>query len=149
MRRILLTLAAAFCAVPVAAEPPDRISLHLGSAHFGVETDFEEINPGVFLTWERRLNYSVGAFRNSYGRMSVAATAGYDLWEQGRARLEVFGGLAHYPKDGRRLTGWSHDFVPLVGLRAHYDPVFISVLPGDGDTMDGVVTFGLTFDYPG
>lgn len=143
--RILFSLILTMLTALPAVAGPDRVALHIGSAHFGTDRGFEEVNPGLFLTWERRVNLSLGAYRNSYGRLSVAATVGVDVWEQGRARLEAFGGLAHYPRDGRTITGRSHDVVPIIGLRAHYDPVFVSIIPGDGDRMDGLLSFGLSF----
>lgn len=145
--RPLVALVMGFLVALPAWAGPDRVALHFGSAHFGTDRDFDEVNPGLFLTWERRVNLSLGVYRNSYGRLSTAATAGVDLWERGRARLEAFGGVAHYPRDGRKITGWDHDFVPIVGLRAYYDPVFVSIIPGDGDRMDGLLSFGLSFAF--
>ena len=57
-------------AAPVHADP-DRISILLSSYHVDAKQDFEQVNPGGFLTWENRmggLDYSLGAYRNSYGR---------------------------------------------------------------------------------
>jgi hypothetical protein len=78
---------------------------------------FQEFNPGLFLTWERGVNYSIGAYYNSYERCSVLGSVGYDV--------EV-----------------TRDLVSFLGLQARYRNVFLQFIPADGDSL---LTFGLTF----
>jgi hypothetical protein len=151
-----MTRAFAFIAIfltfAVPAVSQDRLSVLLGSHHAGAQIRFEAANPGLFLTWEDRafgLDWSVGAFRNSYGRGSVALTAGLPVirWQGGQASLVA--GLAHYPGDGRRFRISFGDVVPLVGVQARHGPVFAQVLPGDGRFADAVFSVGLTFNLKG
>ncbi|UXX83396.1 hypothetical protein [Roseovarius pelagicus] len=89
-------------ALPVAAQ--DRVSILLGSHHVNASTNFDEVNPGAFLTWEgERVDWTVGGFRNSYGRGAAAVMAGLPLYERGTAQIALTGGLALYPGDGRRF----------------------------------------------
>lgn len=125
---------------------PDRVSILLGSAHPG-SAGFDGRNPGIFLTWEDRggLDLSLGAYRNSYGRASVAATASLPAlrWREGGASL--FLGAAHYPEDGRRFRFHAGDIVPLAGLQLRHGSLFAQIMPGDGRVADAVIAFGLTF----
>lgn len=125
---------------------PDRLGVHLGSYHAGATRDFEEVNPGLFLSWDRPggVTYSVGAYRNSYGRGSVSATVAKTILRSKSAGLGVFAGLAHYPGNGEDIRHAIGDFVPLVGLKMHYRRLFINVMPGDGDAVDAIFSFGIT-----
>lgn len=125
---------------------PDRLSLLLGSHHVNATETFEEVNPGLFLDWVRPdgLTLTAGVYRNSYGRTSVAAMVGREVWRSGAAGLEVFGGLAHYPVDGPKSPVAVGDVVPLAGLRFQHRDIVIIALPGDGAATDLVLGFGLT-----
>lgn len=124
---------------------PDRISFMLGSSHVGAMMSYEEINPGVFATWEDRalgLDYSLGIYRNSFGRASVAATAALPLVKKPRFQADVFAGVALYPGNGKDFAYHAGDVVPIAGLQARLGNGYIQIMPGDGMT---VVAFGLTF----
>lgn len=137
-------LAALSGALPAYAQ--DRVSILLGSHHVNATTDFEEFNPGAFLTWEgQRVDWTVGGFRNSYGGGSAAVMVGLPVFERGLAQIALTGGLAVYPGDGHRFDVHAGDVIPLVGVRARYGNAFVQVLPGDGNTTDAVLSFGLTF----
>jgi hypothetical protein len=141
IRRIALL---ASLATPAAAEP-DRVSILLGSAHPGAARSFEQVNPGVFLTWKDRafgLDYSVGAYRNSFGRASIAATAALPVIDRGQFQLALFGGLAVYPGNGADFAIHAGDVVPIAGVQARVGHGFVQVIPGDDMA---VVAFGLTF----
>ncbi len=141
IRRIALL---ASLATPAAAEP-DRVSILLGSAHPGTARSFEQVNPGVFLTWEDRalgLDYSVGAYRNSFGRASIAATAALPMIDRGQFQLALFGGVAVYPGNGDDFAIHAGDVVPIAGIQARVGHGFVQVMPGDDMA---VVAFGLTF----
>ena len=125
---------------------PDRASLLVGSRHIDPNGSFEEVNPGLFLTWEgRRLDLSVGVYHNSYGRTSTAVTLALPLWRQGAAEVEAFAGLAHYPVNGSEFLVHAGDVVPLGGLQLRWRNLFGQVIPLDGSVADAVVTFGVTF----
>lgn len=125
---------------------PDRIAIHLGSHHAGATSDFEEVNPGVFLSWDRPndVAISVGAFRNSYGRGSVAVTVAKTLYRKKNVAASIFTGLAHYPGNGNDIRHAIGDIVPLAGLQLHYRHLFVNVMPGDGDAADAIFSFGVT-----
>ena len=134
-------------AAPGAAEAgPDRVSLLLGSGHIGAKMEFQETNPGLFLTWEGEwADFSVGAYRNSYGRGSFAAMLGVPVMSGNLGEVSLMAGVAYYPKDGRTFRIHAGDFVPLVGLQVVSGNFFLQALPGDGVVIDGLVAAGLTF----
>jgi len=146
MTRAALILAAliAFCA-PAHADP-DRLSILLGSAHVGGD-GFDGRNPGIALTWEDvgDFDLSVAAYRNSYGRGSLAVTAALPVirWADGEAAL--FLGAALYPEDGRRFRFHVGDVVPVGGVQLRHRNLFLQIMPGDGRAMDAVVAGGVTF----
>lgn len=122
---------------------PDRLSLLVGSRHLGADRHFEESNPGLFLTWEDRhgVDLTVGAFRNSFGGTSVAATAAMPVFEHGGAQVSLFGGLAVYPGDGDQFEFHAGDIVPIGGLQARVGNMFLQALPAGGMT---VIAAGVT-----
>jgi hypothetical protein len=129
---------------------PDRVSLMLGSHHVAASAVFEEVNPGIFLTWEDRafgLDYTVGAFRNSFGRGAVAGLVAWPVWQQGETQAALFAGVAHYPGDGRRHRFHAGDFIPVAGLQIRHRNVFAQIMPSDGRTARAVVAVGLTFKF--
>lgn len=104
----------------------DRVALLLGSHHVAAgRNDFEEVNPGLFLTWD---DWSVGAYRNSYGDISLALTHEWALTDH----VSVFAGVATY--DG---------LMPIAGLQVRAGPVFAQVIPSDGRATDAIITFGV------
>ena len=139
--------AALVLAVPAAATAgPDRLSILLGSEHINATRSFQEFHPGVILTWERNWNYSAGIFYNSYKDVSVFGAIGYD-WEVAQDfDIGLFAGVAYYPGDGDQFQYSAGDLVPLAGIQARYKNVFVQYLPADTDTIDGLITFGLTFE---
>lgn len=139
-------IAAAAIAIASTAAHADRLSVLIGSRHIGA-TGFEETNPGIFYTLERdRLGLSLGVYRNSYGKASVAAFASWDVaaWDGGA--LAVFGGVAHYPGDGRTMAIHAGDVVPLAGLQIRQGNFFAQLVPMDGKPVKALIAFGLTFD---
>lgn len=123
----------------------DRISILVRSQHIGA-TGFEEKNPGIFYTIEReRLGVSLGGYRNSYGKMSAAAFASWDLVTWNNGALAAFGGIAHYPGDGRTMAIHVGDVVPLAGLQFRHGNIFAQIAPMNGKPVKALITFGLTF----
>lgn len=148
MRRALLRLSLLLflTSSPALAEGPNRLSVLLGSHHLDANLAFEEKNPGVFLDWLRAdgLSWSLGAYRNSFGKPTVAALAGLNLFESETMRFDLFGGLAHYPGDGRKNRFSIGDLTPLAGLRAEYRGLFVLAIPSDGKVTDGILAFGVS-----
>lgn len=148
MKRIFLAACLFLCATAVQAGP-DRYSVLLGSHHIG-GSGFNEVNPGLFATWEReRTALSFGVFLNSYERVSLSATSYLPLkrWENGTAGL--FGGLAYYPENGRDFkTHLGGDIVFIGGAQVQFGNVFMQFIPMNADSADGLISFGLTFDAP-
>ena len=72
MRPLFIPLSLCLFATALEAGP-DRFSILRGSKHIG-GPGFNEVNPGFFATWEREhSSLRVGAFLNSYRRVSIAA----------------------------------------------------------------------------
>lgn len=145
---ICLMTALALWLSPAAMANPDRISILLGSEHVNATRDFQEFNPGVFLTWERQLNYSIGLYYNSYEEISPLVSVGYDYEIAEDFDIGAFVALAIYPGDGREFRISAGDVVPLAGVQARYKNVFAQFIPADGEGLDGLFTFGLTFALP-
>jgi hypothetical protein len=132
-------------AAPAAADP-DRISILLGSNHIAAKMDFEEVNPGVFLTWERtRIDWSVGVYRNSFGKPSVAVTAALPILRWRDGEVAIFAGAALYPGEGRTFAAHVGDVVPLAGIQLRQGNVFAQIIPSDGRTAAAIVSVGVTF----
>ncbi|MFK7745304.1 MAG: hypothetical protein AB8B47_09620 [Roseobacter sp.] len=143
---LYVTTALALLAPHSSFAGPDRLSILLGSNHVGATRDFQEFNPGAFLTWERELNYSIGLYYNSYKKVSALASVGYDYEVATDFDIGVFFALALYPGDGDEFRYSAGDLVPFVGLQARYKNVFAQYIPADGDSLDSLFTFGLTFE---
>ncbi len=54
--------------------------------------------------------------------------------------------VAVYPGEGDQFRTSFGDVVPFVGLQARYKNVFVQFIPADGDSVDSLFTFGLTFE---
>lgn len=145
MRTLLLALTATFFASAADANP-DRVSVLIGSHHAGARQHFEEANFGAFLTWEgQRVDWSVGAYRNSYGKGSVAVMAAVPVFTSGKVEVALFGGLALYPENGRTFPIHVGDVVPLGGIQIRAGNLFVQAIPGDGKAADAIISFGLSF----
>ena len=144
MMRIIAFL---MLAVPAHADP-DRLSLLLGSAHLGGH-GFDGRNPGLFATWDDRalgLDYSIGAYRNSYGRASLAVTSALPVIEWGEGAVSLFAGAALYPQDGRRFAAHVGDVVPIGGVQIRHHNLFLQIMPSDGAAVDAVIAGGITWE---
>lgn len=126
---------------------PDRLSVLMGSHHEG-GWGFETRTPGVFLTWEdiEGLDFSLGVYRNSYGRGSVAATAALPIRRWAFGEASVFLGAAWYPKDGRTFRVSLGDLVPVGGVQFRHRNWFWQIMPSDGQPVRAIFSVGLTFE---
>lgn len=145
IKNVAIAFAALTLAQPASADP-DRISLLLGSKHFG-SSGYNENNPGLFATWEKEnVHLSLGAFHNSFSKPSIAATAYIPMLEWDNGNAGPFVGLAYYPEDGRRHPINIGDVIPLAGLQARQKNLFIQLTPMDGKPVDALISFGLTLN---
>ncbi|AZQ66380.1 hypothetical protein EF888_04075 [Silicimonas algicola] len=147
-RHVLAAVALLTHAVPAFAGPPDRLSILMGSYHADATLEFEQTNPGIFLDWDNPsgTTLTVGVYRNSYGRRSLALSASRTILRRGELSLEGFVGLAHYPGDGHKVPVAVGDVVPIAGLKVRYRKAFALMIPGDGATTDAIFAYGLSFD---
>ncbi len=112
--------------VDTAMANPDRISLLLGSHHFSSE-DFEEFNPGLFVSWlTSKRDLEIGLFRNSYGNLSVSATAGRRLGKS----WTLFAGTAYYRNADTEFEYRLGKFIPVAGVQFVHRNLFVKALPG-------------------
>uniref|UniRef100_UPI004047A34A hypothetical protein n=1 Tax=Yoonia sp. TaxID=2212373 RepID=UPI004047A34A len=125
---------------------PDRVSILMGSDHVNAKYPFNEFNPGVFLTWEGPvIDWTLGAYLNSYARGGVSLTASLPVVEWDEGSLDLFIGAALYPVEGRKFALHVGDVVPIGGLQLRQGQAFMQVIPSDGLWTDAIVTFGVTF----
>ena len=143
-RQILSLLGLSIALAQPAMAGPDRLSFMVGSVHVNPISDFNEVNPGVFATWERNTNFHLGAYYNSYDRISVAGFLGWPLVSGENFSVDAIVGLALYPVDGRRFPVHLGDVIPLGGLQVRVGNFFGRVFPGDGAEVDAIFSFGVT-----
>ena len=132
---------AALLAPTVASADPDRVYLLAGSKHLGTTAEFNEVNPGVFLTWELEyVDVSVGTYLNSYSKQSYAASVAYPLLRGEGWSIDAFAGVATY------YGTTNPDIVPMAGLQARYGNLFAQYIPvPGGQHISGLLSFGMTF----
>ncbi|KJZ20228.1 hypothetical protein [Loktanella sp. S4079] len=159
-RRLLATAIALLSASPVIAGgcrplQPDGVAVLLGSHHIQAQQDFNEFNPGVFLSWDCDIaNPRVGVHRNSMSEISTSISFTSDFLKLSKAGFDLhpFFGFAHYPGSGDEvpINVGKSDIIPIVGLELTHEavPAFIQYLPGDVEMGDfaHLWTFGLKFD---
>lgn len=140
---------AALCLSPTicsAFDAPDRVSFLMGSHHVDTKLDFNQKNPGVFLTWENpKISYSIGVYDNSFNKTSVAVTVSVPVIRKNDFEASLFAGLALYPEDGRMFAFHVGDVVPIGGLQVRYKNAFVQVIPSDGVMVDAIIAAGVTF----
>ena len=159
MKQYLFAAAIAATACPAFADncevmKPDGIAVLLGSNHVNAREEFNEFNPGVFISWRCDLvNTRLGLHKNSFSNPAASATFTSDLvsLSAGGFNAHPFFGFAHYPTTGREMpisVGGS-DLIVIGGIEFTHDdiPVFVQYLPGDmklGD-YEHLWTFGFKF----
>jgi hypothetical protein len=136
---------------------PDRVYLSFGAKHVGIDptlfgrTAWQEIYPGVILTWEDRafgLDYGVGAFLNSFERVAAYASAA-KFWDLGPdLSVGLVVGLADYGPDARFISteiGGS-GVVVTGGPQVNWRNLFLQVQPVPQSTseMGAIFITGLT-----
>jgi len=138
--KIILATALALMASTATADP-DRVYILAGSKHLGTDYEFNEVNPGLFLAWEmEHFDLTVGAYHNSYGKGSMAASVAYPLLRGDDWSVDAFAGLATY------FNTTNPDIVPMAGIQARYGPAFVQYVPvPGGQYISGLISVGLTF----
>lgn len=140
---LLSVLAALVATTPAAA---DRISVLLGSHHVG-PGDYEERNPGLFYTWDDGpVDWTLGAYRNSYGNISVAGYGSVPFAEWDRGEAAVIAGIAHYPERAKNMRYSVGEVVPMVGLSLIQDNLFVQAFPRGFDPLRATIAVGVTFE---
>jgi len=140
---------------------PDRVYLTFGSKHLNIDpTNFglaswNETNPGVIFTWEDRgrlgLNYSLGAFQNSFADRSLFASTG-KTWAVGDTdlRLGFVVGLADYGQNARLIATQlgTSDWIVTGGAQIEYRNLFFQLQPAGrqlGGGYGAVLVAGVSF----
>ena len=156
----IISLVLALCAIGTSlrALEYDGHSFLLGSKHFGANTDFNELNPGVFLRYTNDwINVRPGVIYNSNEKFSPIVTFSSDLTTISVRDFNIatFGGVGYYHEEGKNShisianTGW----IPIAGIEITHDeyPIFVNIIPGDmsekieGDGYRLLISFGLSF----
>ena len=152
-------LAGLILATSVSADglTPDRLYVPLGSYHYNLtppnpgQTSWNEFNPGLVFTWEERLatlDYSIGAFYNSYEDVSAMVSVG-KFWDVGQVSLGGVVTFADYGDNARHfdVTLGNSNVVVLPAIQMNYRNAFVQLVPAPdfNGNSGAVVGFGLTF----
>lgn len=156
---LALALSTAAALAPAWAEPrphlpaPDRVYMPLASRHamppeaFGHDR-WEEVNPGLVLSWENRgpgraVDLGVGVIRNSLGIVSPTISIGVSGALTDKFDVGVTGSLVYYGAEGDLASGHVGGGVMFVpALQARFGAGFVQLIP----TPEGAVGLaGLTF----
>lgn len=168
MANRLYAIVATICllSTSVAAETQWRFGANLASFHIASTEEFNEFNPGAFVSVsfrsERSFQYGLqfGGYVNSYSERTLygLAFANWHLLDMNRVELRVgvFAGLFEYPNlvERARVAGW-----PTVGnmvlalgpsLTLRIDDktdITIGYLPVQGKETSGVITLQTSFTF--
>ena len=147
---ILLTFT--FGTVDASSLNPDQVYVSIASKHINLVPDpgtkYNEINPGLILSWDNRkygLNYWFGGIRNSFSAISpYAATA--KMWKvTPNARFGIFGSIAGYYGNGSISTKIGNSgYVFLGGFQIEYKNLFFQIQPTliNNSNVGGVIVSG-------
>lgn len=90
--------------------------------------------------------FDVGAFYNSYEKISLSAFAAVPLYRTEDVSIDLFGDLAWYPGTGLTFPVTSaDDVIPTAGLQGRYNNLFVQIIPSDGVAADVIITAGVTY----
>ena len=149
---ILLTFT--FGTVDASSLKPDRVYVSMASKHVNLTpdpgTEYNEINPGLILSWNNRkygLNYWFGGIRNSFSTISPYAAAA-KMWPLGSdIKLGIFGSIAGYYSNGSISTKIGNSgYVFLGGFQFEYRNIFIQLQPTliNNKNIGGVFITGIS-----
>lgn len=167
-RLSIVVLLACLMSTAAMAEVKWRIGANLASIHVAPQREFNNINPGLFISAtfraEKRFQYSVqaGAYVNSYSERTLYAltAADWHVADMGTTELRMggFAGLFEYPVLAETARGWGWptvgDYVlamgPSLKLRMQNGVDFsIGFLPVAGKETAGVFTFQASVPFGG
>jgi len=168
LRVCFLTLVISLFSHAASAETQWRIGANLASIHINPEREFNEFNPGMFLSATfrsgQRFEYGVqaGAYMNSYSERTIY-TSTYANWRIAQfgnvdVRLGGFVGLFEYPvlAERARGIGWPTvgDYILALGpslkieLQSGVD-FTVGFLPVKTKETAGVFTFQMSVPFGG
>ncbi|SFL95548.1 hypothetical protein [Shimia aestuarii] len=132
---------------------PDRIYIPLASHHYNLtppnpgQNSWNEFNPGLVFTWENRfvtLDYSVGAYLNSYEKISPMVSVG-KFWDVGKV---AFGGVLSFVDYGSNarhfdVTLGNSNITILPAIQINYKNAFLQVVPAPQFQGESGAVFGV------
>ena len=133
---------------------PDRVYVSIASKHVNLVpdpgTEYNEINPGLILSWDNRkygLNYWFGGIQNSFSAISPYAAIA-KMWPLGSdIKLGGFGSIAGYYSSGSISTKIGNSgYVFLSGFQFEYKHIFIQLQPTliNNKSLGGVFITGFS-----
>lgn len=130
---------------------PDKIYVLLGSNHLNMQPGYQpfiETNPGLLALYEQdSFDLVLGAYQNSFGKISASVAAQKTLIKGKYTQLSAFAGVAIYPGNGENFAIHAGDLVPMIGLTVEVGPAFATILPGDGTSHAAVIAYGFKVDF--
>jgi hypothetical protein len=164
----VFAVVAALTATTAMAETQWRIGANLASIHVAPQREFNQINPGLYLSYtfqaEKRFQYGfqAGAYVNSYSERTIYALsfADWHVANLGSAEIRMggFTGFFEYPvlSETVRSRGWPTmgDYLLAIGpslkfrMRSGLD-FSIGFLPVPGKETKGVFTFQACIPFGG
>ena len=147
---ILLTFT--FGTVDASSLNPDRVYVSIGSKHVNLVPDsgtkYNENNPGLILSWNKRkfgLNYWFGGIQNSFSAISPYAAAA-KMWPlSSDIQLGIYGSIAGYYGNGSISTKIGNSgYVFLGGFQIEYKNLFFQIQPTliNNSNVGGVIISG-------
>lgn len=126
----------------------DYWTVSTSSYHMGTDAPLNEVNPGLFYTWEGELDTTAGLFKNSYGDWSPIIMVSDEIAEWDRGALSWGVGVTYYP-DGvvyndAHTWKWENKagFKPVLNLTLQQGNYFYQAMAGE----DGpILTTGWKF----
>jgi len=133
---------------------PDKIYVSVASKHVNLTADpgtkYNEINPGLILSWENRkygVSYWAGGIYNSFSAISPYFAVA-KLWSiSPDLELGVFGSIAGYYSNGSISTKIGNSgYVFLGGFQLEYRKIFIQLQPTliNNNSLGGVLITGFS-----
>lgn len=167
-RLSVVALFAILTSTSAIADTQWRIGANLGSLHIAPQREFNNFNPGIFVSAtfraDKRFQYGfqTGGYLNSYNERTTYALSFAD-WRiasigEAEVRMGGFAGFFEYPVLSETARGWGWptlgDYVlamgPSVKLRMRNGVDFsVGFLPVPGKETKGVFTFQASMPFGG
>ena len=148
----ILLLSFTFGTVGATSFEPDQMYVSVASKHVNLVPDpgtkYNEINPGLILSWNKRkfgLNYWFGGIQNSFSAISPYAAAA-KMWPlSSDIQLGIYGSIAGYYGNGSISTKIGNSgYVFLGGFHIEFKNLFFQLQPTLINDIDvgGVIITG-------